>query len=111
MSGTMPTGTELTPSHKTSVSPCADARYASHHARWKAQRENGVAHGFAATSASHVARSIESKGRGSAVNRRVRSGGELVGSASVGTACVGAASVGPPEQSGSVWREGVTLER
>ena len=39
------------------------APYPSHHARWKAQREKGVACGVAETSVSHVAGSMVSNGR------------------------------------------------
>src|SRR4029078_3656350 len=48
---------------KTSVSSWAFAPYASHHARWNAQRENGVAQGFRATRASQVAASRVSNAR------------------------------------------------
>ena len=57
------------PATTTSVSSCAFAAYASHHARWNAQPENGVAQGFRAARASHVAR-----GMSATVVRSMRSG-------------------------------------
>src|SRR4051794_6538826 len=61
MSGTIATGAPPGGAFAApiaSVSSWAFAPYASHHARWKAQPEKGVAHGFSAASASHVVRGM-----------------------------------------------------
>ena len=74
-----------------SVSSWALAPYASHHARWKAHAENGVAHGVVAARRSHVSRGISSNGRRSA--RRAPGARSVVsGKASTGPGQAGSAS-------------------
>src|SRR6476660_2676602 len=77
MSGTIATGSSPgadSAAKTTSVSSWALVAYASHQARWKAQPENGVAHGVRAASWSHVARGMSLMERRST---RKRSGAEL----------------------------------
>src|SRR3954449_9352240 len=72
MSGTIATGSApggASAGTIASVSSCAFAPYASHHARWNAQPEKGVAQGFSAASESQVVR-----GMSAIVRRSTRSG-------------------------------------
>ena len=90
----------------TSVSSWALSPYASHHARWNAQDENGVAHGFRRRARPRSSRGIESNGRRSAcsasgsavvgVGRPSRGPGQAGSASSVG------AVIGPRIASGAV---------
>src|ERR1035437_2667979 len=103
MSGTIAIGiasSGAASSTTTRVWSCAFAPYASHHARWKPHRENGVAQGDASASVSQVAGGIVSNGW-----RMARSGRGPVDSVLVRVRAPGAigviASAGAPGHGGS----------
>src|SRR6188474_1216912 len=99
MSGTIATGSApggSLASTTTRVCSWAFSPYASHHARWKAHCEKGVAHGFRSTRPSQVASEMLSNGRRSTRKERDEDG------SAVGV-------FAGPGQAGSASSVGVTL--